>query len=260
MKVYIQFDFEGIAGFVVRDNRDHNEPQVMERFLRYRRIAAMEVSAAVNAAFEAGADDVIVWDSHGSGITLPVEELPERTQLITGEYRKGPWLPFLEGTDIGIYLGGHAMAGTPRATVPHTLMTLNDKAYGEVGMFINCCGGWNIPVVMVSGDLAVKKEVEYQIPASEIVVTKEALGPTLVKTITPQLSCKLIAQAVKDGIARAGKIEPFHLEPPFTFKASDGSEDWIYDRDGDMVNAYRMYLKERYGYESGWPDYNLREN
>ena len=72
MKVYIQFDFEGVAGFVIRDNQDRNIPTVLDRIRRFMKIATQEVSAAVNGAFDAGADEVIVWDSHGEGNTLLV--------------------------------------------------------------------------------------------------------------------------------------------------------------------------------------------
>ena len=84
MKVYIQFDFEGGAGFVIRDNLDRNIPTILERVKRFIKIATAEVSAAAEGAFAAGADEIITWDSHGGGNTLLVEELPECATLITG--------------------------------------------------------------------------------------------------------------------------------------------------------------------------------
>ena len=258
MKVYIQFDFEGVAGFVIRDNQDRNIPTVLDRTRRLMKITTAEVSAAADGVFAAGADEVVVWDSHGHGNTLLIEELSERATLITGEYEKGPWLPFFKGTDVGIYIGGHAMEGTPYATVPHTLMELNGKKYGEVGMFILECGSQNVPVVMVSGDSAVKNEVSALIPDSEFVVTKIAAGPTLIKSITPALSCKLIFEAAKKGVSSAAKIRPFKLEPPYTFiTPGENSGEKVYE-DKDFLAVYREYLKEYYGYSKGWPEYNLR--
>ena len=262
MKVYIQFDFEGIAGFVIRDNQDRNIPTVLDRTRRLMKIATAEVSAAAEGAFAAGADEVVVWDSHGSGNTLLVEELSEKVQLITGDTNKGPWLPFFDGTDAGIYIGGHAMAGTPFATVPHTLMEVNGRAYGEVGMFILECGSKNAPVVMVSGDSAVKDEVIDLVPKSEFVVTKMAAGPTLVKTITPALSCKMIFAAAKRGVGSRKNILPFRLPPPYKFKIppKDGSPGSYFTHPGDnLLAAYRDYLKDYYGYSQGWPEYNLRK-
>ncbi|MBU0715375.1 MAG: M55 family metallopeptidase [Verrucomicrobia bacterium] len=263
MKVYIQFDFEGVAGFVIRDNQDRNIPVVFERTRRLMKIATAEVSAAAEGAFAAGADQVVVWDSHGSGNTLLVEELSEKVLLITGDTDKGPWLPFFEGTDAGIYIGGHAMAGTPFATVPHTLMEVNGRAFGEVGMFVLECGSRNVPVVMVSGDSAVKDEVIDLIPKAEFVVTKIAAGPTLVKTITPALSCKMIFEAAKRGVGSRKNILPFKLPPPYKFKIppKDGSSDSYFTHLGDdFLTAYRNYLKDYYGYSQGWPEWNLRKS
>lgn len=263
MKVYIQFDFEGIAGFVIRDNQDRNIPTILERTKRLMKMATAEVSAAIEGAFAAGADEVVVWDSHGDcGSTLLVEELPEMAQLITGDHAKGPWLPFFEGTDIGIYIGGHAMAGTPYATTPHTIMELNGKCYGEVGMFILECGAKNVPVVLVSGDTAVKDELKELIPDSEFVVTKVAAGPTLVKTITPALSCKMIFEAAKRGTATYKNIAPFKLKAPYRFKVpakDNAGETYYVSPENDLLNAYREFLKIHYGYSKGWPEYNLRD-
>ena len=262
MHVYIQFDFEGISGFVIRDNIDRNIPTVLERTKRLMKIATAEVSAAADGAFAAGATEVTIWDSHGNGNTLLVEELTERARLITGEYDKGPWLPFFDNADIGIYIGGHAMDGTPGAVTPHTIMTVNGINYGEVGMFINCCGSRNIPVVLVSGDSAVQREIRVQIPESEFVVTKEAIGPTLARTITPKSSCKLIYDSAKTGVGKSASIKPFKLKRPFRINCpilNPAQPDFVYDKDEDFCNAYRSFLKEKLGYEKGWPEYNLRE-
>jgi D-amino peptidase len=262
MHVYIQFDFEGIAGFVIRDNIDRNIPTVLDRTKRMMKIATAEVSAAADGAFAAGATEVTIWDSHGGGNTLLVEELTENARLITGEYDRGPWLPFFDDADIGIYIGGHAMDGTPGAVTPHTILTVNGINYGEVGMFINCCGGRDIPVVLVSGDSAVHREVSTQMPDSEFVVTKEAIGPSLARTITPKLSCKHIFDAAKRGVERSGRIKPFKLKSPFRINfptLTPPQPDFVYYKDEDFCNAYRIYLAERLNYAKGWPEYDLRE-
>jgi D-amino peptidase len=256
MRVYIQFDFEGVAGFVIRDNQDRNIPTVLDRTRRFMKIATQEVSAAAQGALDAGADEVVVWDSHGEGNTLLVEDLSERALLITGEYSKGPWLPFFEETTVGIYIGGHAMQGTPHAVTPHTRVEVNGKAFGEVGMFINECGARDVPVVLVSGDLAVKQEVEWQLPHSEFVVTKDALGPTLAKTITPALSCRLIYEAAKRGVQRAADIKPFKLPSPYRFRIPASPEEHSAP-ETDFLEAYRQFLKKFCGYSKGWPEYEL---
>jgi D-amino peptidase len=264
MKVFIQFDFEGVAGFVIRDNQDRNIPTVLERVRRLMKVATAEVSAAARGAFAAGASEVVIWDSHGHGDTLLVEELPENAELVTGEYSRPEWLPFFEGTDVGIYIGGHAMTGTPCAVTPHSLLNVNGVNYGEVGMFILECGSAGVPVVLVSGDSAVKREVASLIPDSEFVVTKEALGPTCAKTITPARSCRLIEDAARRGVGRHREIRPCVVAPPFKFRIKPGQPiaagqpEFFEVNEGRLVDAYRLYLKTHHGYAKGWPEYNLR--
>ncbi|MFA6569356.1 MAG: M55 family metallopeptidase [Victivallales bacterium] len=258
MKVYIQFDFEGVAGFVIRDNEDRNIPTVLDRTRRFMKIASAEVAAAANGAFSAGADEVVIWDSHGSGNTLLIEELPEKAELITGEYVRGPWLPFFEGADIGIYIGGHAMTGTPNAVTPHTRIGVNGRAYGEVGMFILECGSQGVPVVLVSGDTAVKREIADLVPQSEYVATKDAVGPTLAKSITPELSCKRIFEAAKRGTMNYKKMACCRVAAPYTFCFEKGEENISYtDPGSDFLTAYRRFLKKHFNCTGGWPEYNI---
>lgn len=261
MKVYIQFDFEGVAGFVIRDNQDRNIPTVLERTKRFQKIATQEVSAAVNGAFDAGADEVVIWDSHGQGNTLLIEELPENAQLITGEYQHVEWLPFFDKTNVGIYIGGHAMTGTPRAVTPHTCMQVNGKFYGEVGMFILECASQHIPVVLVSGDSAVYNEIKPLIPEINFVITKDALGPSLAKTITPTLSCKRIYKKTKEAIQNHSLFSIPKLEASFSFACMATNGDIIdkfESNHSDFLKAYREYLENFFNYNKGWSDYHLR--
>lgn len=269
MRVYIQFDFEGVAGFVIRDNQDRNIPTILERTKRFQKIATQEVSAAAKGAFDAGADEVVIWDSHGNGNTLLVEDLPENAQLITGDYHRPPWLPFFDNTDVGMYIGGHAMMGTPKAVTPHTLMFVNGIPYGEVGMFILECASQNIPVVLVSGDLAVHKEVTPLVPEMNFVVTKEAAGPSLAKTITPALSCKRIYEAAKSGVEKRTSVSIPKPTPPFSFgRGTEPNEkeeekgkmvDEFDSGKSDFLAAYREYIEKFFNYNSGWPEYYLRQ-
>src|SRR5882724_7107126 len=68
-KVYISVDMEGVAGAV---NSDQLGPTGFE-YERFRRFMTDEAVAAVRAAQEAGATEVVVSDSHGNGENLLIE-------------------------------------------------------------------------------------------------------------------------------------------------------------------------------------------
>ena len=122
MKVYIQTDIEGVAGFCFFENRKDPSVENFHHRQRMRQLLTDEVNAAVKAAFEAGADEVLVNDSHGSGYNILFEQLDPRCRIIHGRNCSGPhWLPLLEGSDALVLVGMHAMGGTPVSITPHSL-------------------------------------------------------------------------------------------------------------------------------------------
>ena len=122
MKLYIQTDIEGVAGFCYRENRVSRDYEVIRHRYRMYKLLTAEVNAAVRASFDSGADEVIVNDNHGSGYNILFEELDPRCRIIHGRNCSGPhWLPKLDSTFDGIVLiGMHAMGGTPGAIIPHS--------------------------------------------------------------------------------------------------------------------------------------------
>ena len=70
MKIYISADMEGVVGVVTDDQLG---PQGFE-YQRFREFMTEEVNAAISAAFEAGATDIVVSDSHGNGENLLIEK------------------------------------------------------------------------------------------------------------------------------------------------------------------------------------------
>ena len=78
LKVYISVDMEGIAG-VVSD--DQLGPGSFE-YERFRQFMTKEALAAVNAAKEAGASEILVSDSHGNGENLLIDQFPKDVRII----------------------------------------------------------------------------------------------------------------------------------------------------------------------------------
>ncbi|HEX9759721.1 MAG TPA: M55 family metallopeptidase, partial [Candidatus Acidoferrales bacterium] len=62
-KVYISVDMEGVTGTVTGDQLG---PSGFE-YARFREVMTREALAAIQAAKEAGATEILVSDSHGNG-------------------------------------------------------------------------------------------------------------------------------------------------------------------------------------------------
>src|SRR5216110_1050999 len=77
LKIYLSVDMEGVAGVVTADQLG---PGGFE-YERFRRFMTNETLAAVRAAKESGATEIVVSDSHGNGENLLIEEFPKDVHI-----------------------------------------------------------------------------------------------------------------------------------------------------------------------------------
>ena len=108
-KFVISVDGEGLA-CVVGDptnglSGSANYPFAVEEAVR-------EVNAAAKALFDHGAEEVIVWDSHGMGVNIAYEKLDSRCKILLGLGHQTRF-PLLDDSFGGVLLlGYHSCAGT----------------------------------------------------------------------------------------------------------------------------------------------------
>lgn len=227
MKIYIQTDIEGIAGwfFYASSSKSFWNFKHLERM---NRLLTNEVNAAVKACKEMGADDVYINDSHGPCYNIIFEELNPCCKIIHGRNGYFPsWLPLLdESFDAAIGIGMHAMAGTSAAVCPHScwhLTTGNGSKLklSECTMFAALAGEKGIPLVAISGDDKIAAEVSTQIPGCETAIVKQGLAAQNACSLDPATAMALITEKVKAGLAKRDRIKPFKLTGPFKLNVSD---------------------------------------
>ena len=78
LAVYISADMEGVAGVVTGEQLG---PGGFE-YARFRQFMTDEVLATIAGAREAGADRILVADSHGNGQNLLIEQLPKDIRIV----------------------------------------------------------------------------------------------------------------------------------------------------------------------------------
>lgn len=153
MKIYIFADMEGISGianstFVTADG---------SQYATGRKYLTRDVNICAQACFDAGADEVVVRDGHGGGVSILWSELIPQVKLIQGG-TPGQRFFDIEGSDGIILLGYHAMAGTQRALLEHTYSSksiqniwMNGVRAGEFAIDTAIAGEYGVPVIMTSG-------------------------------------------------------------------------------------------------------------
>ncbi len=221
LKVYISSDMEGIAGLV-------SSTQVSAGDRDYavgRRLMIAETNAAIVAAFDAGATEVVVNDSHGSQTNLLAEELDRRASLITGAPKPFGMMQGIDSTyDAVIFIGYHAQASTVDAVLGHTYsgalkrVTLNGREVGEYGLNAAAAGHFNVPVVFIAGDRAVVEQARALIAGVEGLAVKEGIGQFAARTMHPAESREKIAAGVKAALARRAQIRPVTMTRPVTLE------------------------------------------
>jgi len=220
-KVYISADMEGITGLV-----DSSQVSPTGRdYALGRKLMTAEVNAAIAAAFEAGATEVVVNDSHGPQTNLQPDQLDPRAVLITGQPK-----PFgmMQGLDASfaavIFIGYHPQASTTDGVLDHTYsgqlksVKLNGIEVGEYGLNATLAGHYNVPVVFISGDRAVTNQARVLIPGVEALAVKEGIGKTAARTLHPDEALKRIAAGIKAALARRREIQPVALQRPVTIE------------------------------------------
>lgn len=224
MKIYIQTDIEGVAGYCFFEHRDPKVENVQHRYRMYK-LLTNEVNAAVKAAFDAGADEVLVNDNHGSGYNIIFEDLDPRCRIIHGRNCSGPhWLPLLDAScDALVLVGMHAMGETPNAILPHSKWKVNGGAIylSEGSMAAAIAGDYSVPTVFVSGDDKITAEIKSKIPEIETAEVKQALSVYQACSVIPSRACEMIYAGVKQGIARRAAIKPYCIPGPVKLNLLD---------------------------------------
>lgn len=216
MKVYIQTDIEGVAGYVFFENRADASAENLHHRLRMRKLLTDEVNAATRAAFDSGATEVIVNDNHGSGYNIDFENLDPRCEIIHGRNCSGAhWLPELDDSiDALVLIGMHAMGGTEGAVLPHSKWVVNggEIYLSEASMACALAGRHGIPAVFISGDQYITAEVREKIPSIDTAVVKKSLGTYVAKSVMPKKSCEMIYDGVKTALKDLSHFKPYVIK------------------------------------------------
>ncbi len=213
-KVYISVDMEGISGV----NGDNQTSAAGAEYGRARKLMAEDANAAIRGAFDGGATEVVVNDSHGSQRNLLPEDLDPRVRLISHSFKRHGMMEGLDSTfDAVIFVGYHAKAGSPRGVFAHTGsgvlrdLQINGLSVGEGGMNAFLARWYGVPVILVTGDDVAVEEQKATVPTVRGVVVKRAINSRAVELRPLADARRDIQDAAKAAVATARKAPPERL-------------------------------------------------
>lgn len=224
LKIYISVDMEGVAGVVTADQLI---PTGFE-YERFRHFMTNETLAAVRAAKESGATEIVVSDSHGNGENLLIEEFPKDVRIIRSWPRHGGMMAGLDQSfDAALFVGYHASTTNVRGVRAHTFssahltrVALNGNAVTEGEFNASFAGALGVPVIFASGDDAAVEELKSRLGKIETAETKRSLSFHSAETLTPEASCQRIAAGVKVALNRLHDFQPYVVKTPVTLEIS----------------------------------------
>lgn len=222
MQVYISADMEGTSGIVHSDQTDPSHPE----YQRGRRLMLAEVNATVQGAVAAGAQQVLVNDSHWNMRNLLIEDLNPAATLLSGSPKPYSMMAGIDSSfDAVFFTGYHARAGSSFGNLDHTWngpaivqgVWINGIETGEYGLNAGMAGYYGVPVALLTGDQTVCAQARELLGDDlETVVVKEAIGRVAAKNLHPTRVRDMICAAAERALQK--KRAPFVWKSPVTLR------------------------------------------
>jgi D-amino peptidase len=241
LAIFMLWDMEGVSGLFTREQVWFWEKGVRpEAAEEGRKLLVADINSAAEAALNAGANRLIVCDTHHGGGNIRLPEMfpdPRITYLDKSRGYDGPslrWMPGLDATVDGLMLmGHHARAGTPRAFLPHTWtlewadFRINGQSVGEIGIETCFAGHWGIPLILAQGDETMGREVEAQFPGAVTACVKHAESPDRCTGPDAQAARRLTAEKVAEAIRKLRSAKPAPYKPSLPMRVAIRMESEI---------------------------------
>lgn len=225
MKAFVSVDLEGVSGVTDVQQLEHGR----DSYEQARALMTADANAAVEGAFAAGAERVVVCDSHHQARNLLVEELDQRATLVRGRFKPRRMLAGLDGSfDAALFVGYHGRAGAHPGVLNHTWLgeqvldvRLNGEPAGELRFNAAVAGELGVPVVLVTGDdMACREAVELGAGVRTVAV-KRALGRFAAELRHPAETTAEIRTAAERAVAERGEVGLVAIAAPIELEV-----DW----------------------------------
>lgn len=222
MKFVVAVDCEGVACGVGSPGGSLTESR---NFAFAKLQATREADAAARGLFEAGAEQVIVWDNHGGSLNLDYDMLDERCDIALGSGFQHRW-PGMDASFDGVALVGyHAMDNTADAAMAHSFssasyqyMKINGQEVGEIQIDAAMAGERGAPLIFVASDDKATAEARRFLPDVETVTTKHAMGWNAAVSKHPKRVVNEIYETVQRAVQRLDEMPLFTFDRPVTLE------------------------------------------
>lgn len=226
MKIYISADIEGTTGITHWDETEKSKSD----YQKFAQQMTNEVKAACEGAINAGAEEIWIKDAHDTGRNIIAADLPKKITLVRG-WSEHPFsmVQELDSTFTALLMiGYHSFAGSSSNPLSHTLSSrtfnyvkLNGEYASEFLIHSYAAATVGVPVVLVSGDEGICKEVSKINKNIKTVAVNKGVGNSVI-SIHPKLAVEKIKEGVesilKRNIGQCKITLPEHFKVKLSFR------------------------------------------
>jgi D-amino peptidase len=253
VRVHVISDIEGVAGIVRWAQAGGDQTLYHEG----RRLYTEEINAAVRGAKAGGATEIVVMDCHGAGGDYDFNSLlpelldPDCEFVVQSEWTQ--YTEFLEqGCDAALFVGMHAMAGTPDGVMSHTVsgqawqsLKFNGTLVGETGINAALCGHWGCPVLLVTGDRATCREATALLgDGLTTVEVKIGIGRYSARSLPALKAREVIEAGARRALQDLEAVQPYDPGRPceieVRFTTTDRLEEYRHRRGVEVTGTHTI--------------------
>ena len=206
MRALISADMEGATGVTCADDCTAGTAA----FERFRPLFTGDVNAVALGLFDAGVDEVVVCEAHGSMRNLLLERLDPRVRMITGKHKTYSMMEGVQdGPDLVAFVGYHAPAGGP-GVLSHTMIgpqlvqaKLNGVVMSEGLLNATLATSFGARVALVSGDDKTCEDALHYAPRAQLVAVKTSIDRYTAQCLHPEVTFELLREAARKSVATA---------------------------------------------------------
>lgn len=218
-KYCISVDLEGVACVVGAYGQGLAEGTKSYQFAVQQGLR--EANAAAKSLFDNGADEVVIWDCHGTGVNLDYSAFDKRCRFVIGAGSRMRFPGIDESYDGVLFIGYHAY-DTPKATLAHVYSSstfvshlINGKEVGELQIDAAIAGKRGVKTIFVSSDDICVAQAKESFPWVKTVVTKQSLAWNSCISKHPDEVCDEIYNAVAEAVNEIENAKAYTIASPF---------------------------------------------
>ncbi|HEY3381237.1 MAG TPA: M55 family metallopeptidase [Vicinamibacterales bacterium] len=224
LKVLVLCDMEGVSEATSLAHTNYNTPEYQEA----RISLTADVNAAIAGLKAAGVGEIVVVDGHGSGNTVEPDvfenKLVAPARMIS---RNAPFDIYMDSydhsVDAVVAIAMHAGAGNRSGFLSHTYSgvavdyRVNGAPFNETMILAMGAARLKIPIVAVSGDDQLERELRRNLPWVQYAMVKHAVDRTRAEPLARDEIDRRITAAARAGIEKLDAARLPDVGGPYRF-------------------------------------------